>query len=99
MDAVPPPRQGLAVRVAEVGRLCRWAADFAALRRQIAGFMPGSAMTTDIVIPMLSSACGSLTSFGVLAYALGKLLLRGCYLTRDSVYSQTALLRRRIPGG
>jgi gamma-butyrobetaine dioxygenase len=25
--------------------------------------------------------------------------LRGCYLTRDSVYSQTALLRRRPAGG
>jgi gamma-butyrobetaine dioxygenase len=25
--------------------------------------------------------------------------LRGCYLTRDSVYSQTALLRRQISGG
>jgi alpha-ketoglutarate-dependent taurine dioxygenase len=25
--------------------------------------------------------------------------LRGCYLTRDSVYSETALLRRRIPSG
>jgi gamma-butyrobetaine dioxygenase len=25
--------------------------------------------------------------------------LRGCYLTRDSVYSETALLRRRIGSG